>query len=598
MEEKKVNFLQERSSENRGFTLRISDGSAGGIEARLGIPQKGHRPAVCEAGSVVLICAGHVYAKRAPTFDLSSSLALLAEDYRSSGLQGLRQAIGGGMYALIVLDRDRGTLYGIADLFSCMPLYYRAVSGGLLLGSSQYDLSSGTSPDPDSCAEYLAYGYLLFRESLYKGVSRLLPGQVLSLDFGDPGRPRVSELTLPAFPPLNERVTREEEGVELVDSLFTKYFNRLGGERIAAGLSGGYDSRLIAAYCRDKRISLVTFDNPRTGESQQARAVAQALGLTTRVIDIPPDAPSRFAEDLVYGTGTADSLESAHMYANLAALLESDPQYVIDGHIGDVVLGGGWYSALSHPREPLWKVLTGTDRYLAPPASDETYIDWLKTAKGRRLRGLGNAVDEALDASFRDSLRSMLSAARPYCVTDADLTELLLHRFRGAALTTGGPVSFLRRVPTLMPFYDLEILTACMGISKNLRSRDRLYNAFYRRRFPEIARLPKENTGGWAAQSMTAYRLTHLGTAVGRKLSSKLPSWLKAGAVAGGNLDDFQQAYFADPANRSFFDGTARRTAQLLSDIGIPAAGEHEASLSPLMHIRRVSLGLLLGDIL
>ena len=133
-----------------------------------------------------------------------------------------------------------------------------------------------------------------------------------------------------------------------------------------------------------------------------------------------------------------------------------------------------------------------------------------------------------------------------------------------------------------------------MGLSKKLRAGDRVYNAFYRRRFPELARLPKENTGGNATQSVTAYRLTHLTTSGARKLVSRLPRWMKSGGAAGGNLDGFQRSYLANGDNLSFFGEVNRRNRDRLAAIGIPPATETEISDAPILALRRVSLGLLL----
>ncbi len=589
-----IDISKEISAGYRGFSVKTAKTGRERVSITITIPVRGHVPRFVDRGQLVLASVGHLYARSANSFDVEKSLSLLADVYLESGIEETRKAIGGGMFALFVLDRARGRLYVTGDFLSCLPIYYRSIPDGFLLGINQFDLSDGIMPGIGACAEYLAYGYLPFHGSLFPETSRLAPGQLLSLDLANPSAASVTGETLPTYPALGERIGDENEAVDRMDALFSAYFSRLGDERLAAGLSGGYDSRLIAAYCRDKPISFVTFDNPHTNEARNARAVAATLGSQTRIFGIPDDAPSRYADDFVYGASTSDSLESGHMFANLAVLMDSGPEYLIDGHIGDVIFGGGWYYKLKDRTEPLGRILLGLDEYLDPPQGDEAYLRRLKTGYGRRIGGLGGNLDSIVDTESDARLREMIATVRPHCETDADISELLLHRFRGAPLTSGGPVSFMRRAPTLSPFYDAGIFEACMGLSKKLRAGDRVYNAFYRRRFPELARLPKENTGGNATQSVSAYRLTHLATSGSRKLVSLLPRWMKSGGAAGGNLDGFQRNYLANGDNLSFFGEVNRRNRDRLADIGIPPATETEITDAPILALRRVSLGLLL----
>ena len=596
MPNEKTQVLKSTDSRIKNFTIRIARGNDGASTVAFNMSKNGHPATFLEssAGGLVLACVGHMYARKAKSFSVTESLGILAEDYSLAGVEGVRESIGGGMFSLFIVDKTRRKLFAMTDFLACMPLFFRDGSDGNLLGISQFDLAEGAAPTSLACAEYLTFGYLPFQPSLFEGVGRIAPGQVLCISLDSPGSHELSAQTLPSYPAPDQRISDEAEAIELVDSLFTGYFARLGDESAAAGLSGGYDSRLIAAYCKERRLSLVTFDNPHTNEVRNARRAAAVLGRTTNVFSIPPDAPSRFADDFYFGTETADSLESSHMFANLDALRESHPSYIIDGHIGDVVLGGGFYCKFKLRIEPFAKIVLGLDRYLSPPMPDDVYLSRMSSGYGRRIAGLREDVSAEVTSATQKGLLRLIGDYRQYCATDADLMELMLHRFRGSLLTSGGPVSFMRRNPTLSPFYDVGIFKACMGISKSLRAGDRLYNAFYRKRFPELAGIPKENTGGRANQGLFMYRMTHLKNAAARKLAGHLPGWIAKGGKAGGSIDSFQDQYIKDRTNQAFFDGILSDTGDWpgkssLAMIGSPIDGDNA-----IMYLRRISLAFLL----
>ena len=598
MARERLEVTQRAGSSSRGLTFRILRGRDHAVDVRIDISRHGHSPTFCErkAGSLTLVCIGHLYARIAKSFSLEESLGILSGEYTRSGLEGMRAAIGGGMYALFVIDREAMRLFAFSDFLASMPLYYRGLDCGLMLGVNQFDLAEETKPSLPACAEYLTYGYLPFRASLFSEVGRIGPGQVLTVALDEPEKLQLSEESLPAYPELASRICDEDEAIDRLDGLFAAFFGRLGDEALAAGLSGGYDSRLIAAYCRGKRMRLVTSDNPQTNEARFARRAAEAIGLRTEVFRIPADAPSRFAEDFLYGTMTANSLESSHIYGNLDTLRRESPSFIIDGHIGDVVVGGGFYCKLKLSSESRLGILVGKDRYSVPPLPDEVYLGRMSSGYGKKILGLPNEIASQVESFARAGLVRLIDQYRPICRTDADLMEMILYRFRASLFTSGGPVAFLRKAQTLCPFYDESLFSACMGISKALRAGDRLYNAFFRRRFPELARVPKESSGGWPAQGVIGYRLTHLRNAVYRKAMKRLPAWMQKGGKGGGDMDWFIDRYIRDEANRAFFDDVLAASRELLGGLGMNSISSEQVSRDmPLLYLRCASLGYLVG---
>src|SRR5699024_3669961 len=78
---------------------------------------------------------------------------------------------------------------------------------------------------------------------------------------------------------------------------------------IVMALSGGFDSRLIAALCRDQNtpVRTLTFGRRNTDEWRSARNIAQALGLELETIHYREDTVLRHIDHhLETMEGTAD----------------------------------------------------------------------------------------------------------------------------------------------------------------------------------------------------------------------------------------------------------------------------------------------------
>lgn len=547
----------------------------------------------CEDSSLHLLAMGHLYARQAVTFDVQESLKILAAAYVAGGIKGMQEAIGGGIFALVVIDKVNRTIHAACDLLACMPLFYVREANGITIATNQLDLRDRCDVCRDACIEYLTYGYLPFSPSLLTGVGRLGPGQVLTVEPA-PVKCLVSDQRLPAYPAPLDRIVDPVEACERLDAAFSTFFSRVGDEPVVAGLSGGYDSRLIAAYTRDHSRRLITFGYPGTLEVETARAVAAYLGSSTQVFDIPADAPSRFTDDFVRGMQTLDSLEMSQVFGILDELTSSDGDYVFDGFLGGEVVGSHYFYSLLRGPEPLWRVLTATDRYLAPPQPLSTYADRLGSAFGRRID-----LDAAMrinDAQIAAHLTRMAEEQLPVCHTDADMLELLAYRIRTRCVIACGPVTFLRRVSVLCPFYDVGVFRTCLSVAKSLRAGDRLYNALWRHRFPECAHISKESTGGKAWQSAIGYRVTHFKNAIWRRIAMRLGS---GSSKAGGDVTDFVEMYCMSDQNRARFRERLEVASDLLASIGVRSWAEPcqgSSGIEMKRYLRLSSLALLLSS--
>lgn len=541
-----------------------------------------------------LYVVGHCYARKARSFDIDETLKILGREYLDGGMLAVRASIGGGIFALFIVDGRRNRLGVMSDLLACMPVYYLRHGQGIKIGTSEFDLGE-SDLDLDACIEYLRYGHLMFASALQQGVERLGPGQIIEIDLNNCTISELNAESYPVYPAPQDRVQDMDEACQMLDNSLSCFFNRLGHERVAAGLSGGYDSRLIAAYTKSKDPHLVTFDNPGTNEVHYARLVAEALGTTTRTFNIPADSPSRLVADFVFGMQSMDNFECSHVFALLEALMEEQPAYLIDGLLGDTTIGGGFFYKLHSNINPAWATVVLRDRY--DLAADPAY-DWVAHMRRCHPRRLPDDVMKVVasvevEYPFRRATDTVNSAVRKACYTYFDGIDMINYRARTSRVFACGPVTFLRQCPVLCPFYDVDVLTTCMSIDTSLRAGDRLYNAFWRFRFPELASIPKESTGGRAIQSDAGYRLAHFRTAISRRLVSRFGGKRKA----GGDLGRLFLMYLNDSRNTKFFDLIGQATRVRLASVGLDQILDELPVLDSdqQLYLRAISLATLLS---
>jgi len=136
-----------------------------------------------------------------------------------------------------------------------------------------------------------------------------------------------------------------------------------------------------------------------------------------------------------------------------------------------------------------------------------------------------------------------------------------------------------------------------MSIDKKIRAGERLYNAFWRYRFPELADIPKENTGGRPSQSDFGYRLTHFRKALQRRIEQRLPPFIAPKAKAGGDLGGFTELYCRSAANKSYFHRAVQQTHHRLHEVGFDSfLNAFNSQDTPRqLFLRMASLAVLLG---
>src|SRR5206468_8039239 len=115
-----------------------------------------------------------------------------------------------GMYAFCLIGHDQ-RVWLVRDPFGIKPLYWRQAEGVLQFASEPRALLTqmrGLQVEPEPVQELLALNYSLGRNTVFRGVRRLKPGEVAEVVYGRPA-PKRTRSPLPKPYPL----PREEAGV-------------------------------------------------------------------------------------------------------------------------------------------------------------------------------------------------------------------------------------------------------------------------------------------------------------------------------------------------------------------------------------------------
>ena len=208
-----------------------------------------------------------------------------------------------GMFAFVLWDRNRQTLFMARDRMGVKPLYYALLDDGtLLFGSELKSLLAYRGPqghalnrniDPLAVEEYFALGYVAEPRTIFRQARKLPPAHTLAIRRGEPvGEPR--EYWDVHFT-LDSPISPEDACAELRQRLQESVRLRMISEvPLGAFLSGGVDSSAVVATMAGLsngpvNTCSIAFDDPQFNESEFAAMVASRYATNHRVETVKSD---------------------------------------------------------------------------------------------------------------------------------------------------------------------------------------------------------------------------------------------------------------------------------------------------------------------
>jgi asparagine synthase (glutamine-hydrolysing) len=186
-----------------------------------------------------------------------------------------------GFYAAIV-DPPGDHAYLVADVARSIPLYYD--EAGTLVSDDGETVAAeiDASRDPITTAEFLLTRYVTGPDTIWDGVNSTQAGEVVRVG-PKPTRHTYREFWPAATEPVEDPVTVLDDALEIaIDRLLAV----AGERRIVLPLSGGYDSRLLAAAIAERGhpLTAFTFGRPGHPDVEVSREVADRLDIDWELV--------------------------------------------------------------------------------------------------------------------------------------------------------------------------------------------------------------------------------------------------------------------------------------------------------------------------
>ncbi|MCW5632294.1 MAG: amidotransferase 1, exosortase A system-associated [Rubrivivax sp.] len=250
----------------------------------------GQQPLFNEDGSVAIVFNGEIYnfQELVPelqalghVFRTKSDTECIVHAWEAWGeacVERLR-----GMFAFVLWDRDRQTLFMARDRLGVKPLFYALLDDGTLLFGSELKslLAHGglkREMDPLAVEEYFALGYVAEPRTIFRQARKLPPGHLLTIARGKPvGEPREYwDVRFTGDNPVGLADACDELRQRLQESVRLRLISEVP---LGAFLSGGVDSSaVVAAMARigngPVNTCSIAFDDPQFNEAAFAQMVA------------------------------------------------------------------------------------------------------------------------------------------------------------------------------------------------------------------------------------------------------------------------------------------------------------------------------------
>jgi asparagine synthase (glutamine-hydrolysing) len=238
----------------------------------LDLSSLGHQPMESSEGGLWTVYNGELYnypelkaslQAAGRKFKTGSDTEALLELWRIKGRGALE--LFDGMFALAMYDSRANKLFLARDRFGVKPLYYALSSDGqFLLFASEIKgiLASGLLKpeiDPSGVAEYFTFQNQFGEQTLFKGVSRLMPCETLEVS---PGR---GEISRSRYFKHNFSMDFSADSGERTSMTLTSLFEAAVSRQLISDvdvgsyLSGGMDSGSIVAVAGRKIPRVLTF---------------------------------------------------------------------------------------------------------------------------------------------------------------------------------------------------------------------------------------------------------------------------------------------------------------------------------------------------
>jgi len=396
----------------------------------------GQQPMHSSCGRYVIAYNGEVYnfaemreelKAQGRTFRSHSDTEVILE---GAAVWGLEETLSRliGMFAVALWDRRDKVLKLARDRLGIKPLYVGRFGGLTLFGSELKALTAhkGWVPEiePQAVPAYLNFGYIPAPFSIYRNVTKLAPGTVLTIRPGaEPQEHRIWSAEAVVAEGIRARENFSLSDEEATDQLEALLKDAVGRRMVAdvplgAFLSGGIDSSVVVALMqaqsgRPVKTFSIGFHVDGYNEAEHAKAVADHLGTDhtelyvdpAHALEIVPKLPEWYDEPFADSSQIPTFLVSEMTRKHVTVSLSGDGGDELFAGYNRYTLAQAYAKRIGGIPMPLRKLGAGMMRALSPQSWDVLASPFPKGLLpgqfGDKMHKLAGVITQDEDAFYR-----------------------------------------------------------------------------------------------------------------------------------------------------------------------------------------------------
>jgi len=319
---------------------------------------RGKQPMRSSCGRLILTYNGEIYntdslreelRSRGRVFQSQTDTEVLLEGMAEFGVEEFLKKVN-GMFVFGVYDLDAQVLWLARDRLGIKPLYYGFLAGDFVFASELNALRAHgawrATVDRNSVASFLRNSYIPAPYSIYKEISKLLPGHLLRIDSKKECR-QIRYWSLGDVVRRRRKIVDQEETVARISAQLKQSVRQqmVSDVSIGAFLSGGTDSSLVAAMMMEHssdqiKTFSIGFESQNHNEAGFAKSVADVLGTDHQELYLSNSDLSLAAVAMpgVYDEPFSDSSQIPTFL--LSKMTSNKVRVALSGDGGDELFGG------------------------------------------------------------------------------------------------------------------------------------------------------------------------------------------------------------------------------------------------------------------
>jgi len=445
-----------------------------------------------------------------------------------------------GLFILVLYDRTERRLQLISDRYGFRPLFYLRRKNLLIFGSELKTITAVDSGprqlDELGLQELFCYGHQVMDRTWLSGYLKLRPATILECSPSG-----ISERQYWTY-------AYDEQAPKLDQTTYVIAYRNLmgravergmkGNKRIGIFLSGGYDSRVVAASIRKYHFPIpsVTFGVPESRDVRFAEQLADRLGFDHTTLNDEQPFLVDNCRAIVWRT------EGMLPFANTTSIRYHDELHqrmdiILTGFLGE--LGG------SHTWPGIIFARSRT-------AAINTIFEWLVLRRRDTVKrvfnpGFFDRMFAGLHVAFTDSFDTLKN---DHPLNIADCWNRIYANPRN---TLQSPSIDRHRFEARAPHMDPELVEFLLGIPPWSRIEQRVYKKMIACGYPEIRDIPCTNSARPIDPLFVREYSLMTARAMGRKISGALQGMFGGRQSLGRESSDLGSQFRAEPGLVSEF---------------------------------------------